>query len=148
MEKRQRLILKTEALISKRVLPAVPMDEFFEGNTYDRSMGRGMQTSRDLPISEYHEVFRSIRDRDDVQEIFVEINELPDDKFPEDWKKWPQAHVVYIVTSAPVAEIERWVEPLEPRYFDEGWCVRPEISTPVADSELLPGMRPVRIELL
>ena len=124
MERRQRLIEKTAALNYGSKLPAVPMDEFFVGNTYDRSMGRGMQTSRDIPISEYHEVFRSIRDRADVQEIFVVINELPDDRFPEDRMVWPQAHIVNIITSAPVAEIEKRIEQLEPRWVGEGWCYR------------------------
>jgi hypothetical protein len=149
MERRQRLIDKTMTLIKESVLPAVPMGEFFEGNTYDRSMGRGIQTSRDIPIREYHEVFRSIRDRPDVQEVFVVINELPADEFPEDRMRWPQAHIVNIITSAPVAEIEKWIEQLEPRGVGEGWCY-PGIGLkpPLSESALLPGMRPVCIELL
>jgi hypothetical protein len=148
MERRQCLITETLALIEESALPAVPMDEYFEGNTYDGSMGRGMQTSRDIPISEYHEVFRSIRDRADVQEIFVLINDLPDDRIPEERKRWPQAHIVHIVTSAPVAEIERWIEQQEPRWLDEGWCAPPGLKPPLSESELLPGMRPVCVELL
>jgi hypothetical protein len=147
MERRQRVIDKTMALIAESALPAVTMDEFFEGNTYDRSMGRGIQTSRDIPIGEYHEVFRSIRDRPDVQEVFVVINELPEDTFPEDRKRWPQAHVVNIITSAPVAAIEKWIEQLEPRWVGEGWCY-PGSKPPLSQSELLPGMRPVCVELL
>jgi hypothetical protein len=149
MERRQRLIDKTIAFIADSALPAVPMDEFFEGNTYDRSMGRGMQTSRDIPISEYHEVFRSIRDRPDVQEVFVVINELPDDKFPEEWKRWPHAFVVNIITSAPVADIEKWIEQLEPRSVDECWAYPYSgLKPPLSESELVPGMRPVCAELL
>jgi hypothetical protein len=137
------------ALIEDSALPAVPMDEFFEGNTDDPSMGRGMQTSRDIPISEYHEVFRSIRERPDVQEVFVVINELPDDKFPEDREMWPQAHIVNIITSAPVAEVEKWLERLEPRWVDECWCYPSSgLKPPLSETELQPGMRPVCVELL
>ena len=149
MQRRQRLIDKTMTLIDASVLPAVTMNEFFAGNTYDRSMGRGIQTSRDIPISEYHEVFRSIRDRPDVQEVFVVINELPGDEFPEELKRWPHAFVVNIITSAPVAEVEKWIEPLEPRGVDECWAYPTSgVKPPLSESELLPGMRPVCVELL
>lgn len=149
MERRQRLIDKTMALIEDSTLPAVPMDEFFVGNTDDPSMGRGMQTSREIPITEYHEVFRSIRDRLDVQEVFVVINELPDDKFPEDREMWPQSHIVNIITSAPVAEVEKWIERLEPRGVGECWCYPGSgLKPPLSESGLLPGMRPVCVELL
>jgi hypothetical protein len=148
-ERRRRLIDRTIALWEDSALPAVPMDEFFEGNTNDRSMGRGIQTSRGIPISEYHEVFRWIRDRPDVQEVFVLINELPDDEFPEDRKRWPQAHIVNIITSAPVAEVEKWFEQLEPRWVDECWGYPDSgLKPPLSESELLPGMRPVCVELL
>jgi hypothetical protein len=137
------------ALNADSALPAVPMDEFFEGNTDDRSMGRGMQTSRDIPISEYHEVFRSIRDRPDVQEVFVVINELWDDRFPEFRRWWRQAHIVNIITSAPVAEVEKLLEQLEPRWADECWCYPSSgLKPPLSETELLPGMRPIRVELL
>jgi hypothetical protein len=149
MERRQRLIDKTMALIEDSALPAVSMDEFFEGNTYDPSMGRGIQTARDIPISEYHQVFRSIRDRPDVHEVFIVINQLPDDEFPEDRNRWPQAHIVNIITSAPVAEVEKWIDQLEPRGAGECWCYPDSgLKPPLSESELLPGMRPVCVELL
>jgi hypothetical protein len=149
MKRRQRLIDKATALNADSALPAVPMDDFFEGNTDDRSMGRGMQTSRDIPISEYYEVFRSIRDRPDVQEVFVVINELWDDRFPEQRKWWPQAHIVNIITSAPVAEIEKSLEQLEPRWVDECWCYPSSgLRPPLSEIELLPAMRPICVELL
>lgn len=147
MERRRRLIEKAMALGEESILPIVPMEDFFDGNTDDRSMGRGMQTSRDIPIREYHEVFRSIRDRPDVQEVLVVINDLPDDRFAEDRETWPQTHVVNILTSAPVAEVEKWIEQLEPRWVGEGWCY-PDSKRPLSESDLLPGMRPVCVELL
>jgi hypothetical protein len=149
VERRRRLIDKATALNADSALPAVPMDEFFEGNTDDQSMGRGMQTSRDIPITDYHKVFRSIRDRSDVQEVFVVINELWHDRFPEFRKKWPQAHIVNIITSAPVTEIEKLLQQLEPRWVDESWCYPGSgLKPPMSETELLPGMRPVCVELL
>ncbi len=147
IKSRQRLIDKTEALIKESYLPAIQMVEFFEGNSDDRSMGRGIQNSRDIPISEYSEVFRSIRDRVDVQEIFIIINDLPDDTLPEERKRWPKAHIANIITSAAVTEIEKWIEQLEPRWIGEGWCY-PGSKPPLSPSGLLPNIRPVCVELL
>ncbi len=150
MQKRRRFIEKIEGLVQELTLPIVPMDDFFDGNTDDRSMGRGMQTSRDIPIREYHEVFRSIRDQPDVQEILVLINEVPDDRFAADRETWPQAHVVVVLTSVPAAEVAKWIEQLEPRWAGEGWCY-PDLAgwkQPLSEFDLLPGMRPVCVELL
>jgi hypothetical protein len=66
---RKRLIGRVMTLIESDTLAAVPMDELFAGNADDGSFGRHIQTSRDIPITEYAEVFRSVRARPNAHEV-------------------------------------------------------------------------------
>jgi hypothetical protein len=144
---RQRLIDRVLRMYDSNVLPAVPMEEFFTGNTDDWSVGRHMQTSREIPIAEYAAVFRTVRARPDVHEVYIWVNELPDDSDPDERETWPQAHVAFVITSAAATEVESWFHQVEPRYADAEWNVRREVALPWADS-LPNGMRPVMVELL
>jgi hypothetical protein len=143
---RQRLIDRAWSLIERGSLVAVPMEEFFAGNTDDWSFGRHMQTSRAIPIAEYAAGFRAIRARPDVQEVYVELNEVPDDSDPQEQEMWPSAFVVFVITSAAAAEVEDWLRPLEPRYADADWQLAPGVAVPWPD--LPPGMRAVLVEML
>jgi hypothetical protein len=144
---RKRLIDTALMLIESDTLPAVPMDEFFSGNTDDSSFGRHMQTSRDIPIAEYAEVFRSIQARPDVQGVYVKVHEVPDDADSSEREMWPSAFVVFILTSAPEATVENWLRQIEPRYANGTWQPLPDLKVPWREP-LAPGIRPVLVEML
>ena len=147
-EARKRLIDKALAIFDTNTLAAVPMVEFFMGNTDDWSFGRHIQTSRDIPITEYAEVFRSVRARLDVHEIYVKLHEIPDDSDPQEREMWPSGFVVFVITSASETEVECWLRQLEPRYIDAGWQASPGVVLPWRPEEFPQGMRPVLVEML
>jgi hypothetical protein len=86
--------------------PVVSLEEFFEGNTSVASMGCNL--SPHPGIATFYAVLRSIRDRDDVQDVLVGIAEDMGDT------EWPFSDSVYVLTRAQPDEVERWAAQLEP----------------------------------
>ena len=119
-----------------------------EGNTDEQSIGVNLPADQHIGLSGFRRVLTDIRERPDVQGVFLELLEVPDPDDEEDAEIWPSACVAFVVTSAPVAEVAEWVAPLHPRDVREGWCVSPDISPPIPDTEMRPGMRPLRVWLL
>jgi hypothetical protein len=147
---RRRLIDNALELIQSGSLVAVPAEDYFDGNTDDRSFGRGMQTSRDIAVAEYAEAFRAIAARPDVHSVWIAIHDVLDDSRPEDREMWPKAHQAFVITSAPAAQVESWLEPQEPRYADAEWGpLLPSAGVRrMPWAELPPGMRAVLVEML
>jgi hypothetical protein len=115
-------------------LPLVSLEEFFEGNDARYSMGANLSDDEHPGIQGFYRLLRSIRDRPDVQDVFVELRHY------DGADEWPYSDTVFIVTSALRDAIERWVEELHPTEIFEGWGAKPEIKTPLRESQLRPGM--------
>jgi hypothetical protein len=146
---RRRLVSKALEIIDKgNTLLAVTLEEFFEGNTDQDSIGVNLSTDRHIGLDGYRRVLSDIRDHPDVQGVFLELTEIPDPDDDQDDGIWPTACVAFVVTSAPLAEVRGWVAPLHPREVTEGWSVRRGVRVPLPDDELRPGMRAVRVWLL
>ena len=115
--------------------PLVSLEEFFEGNDDYGSIGYNFYPDQPAP-SEFFAVFKQIRSRSGVADVRVEVcqHENPDD--------WPSTDTVWIITSAPAAEVATWLGKrfLADEIFD-GWTdhVRRE-AYPVP-----PGMKPIGI---
>lgn len=149
VEARRRLVEKALAIIEDgNTLLAVSLDEFFEGNSDEASIGVNLVPEQHVGLSGYRRALESIRRRPDVQDVFLELTEIPDLNEPADDVIWPTACVAFIVTTAALPEVKEWVDPLYPRSVEEGWCVQPGVKVPLPDAGLLPGMRPVRVWLL
>jgi hypothetical protein len=148
-ELRRRIIEAAIGILDEgdRLL-AVPLDVFFEGNTDEQSMGVNVPAAKHPGLAGFRRLLEEIRDRGDVQEIFIELTEIPllDDE--EEKEMWPIASVAFVITSAPLAEVRSWVKPLHPRDVSEGWNVQAGVKTPLTERQLQTGMRPVRIWLL
>ncbi len=129
-------------------LLTVSLDEFFDGNTDEASIGVNLSEDDHPGLEAFRNTLTSIRDRLDVRDVFLELTEIPDPDDRQDDGIWPTACVAFVVTSAPLDQVEEWVAPLHPRDVSEGWCVQPGIKTPLSDADLLPGMRPIRFWLL
>ena len=83
----------------------VDLDLFFDGNNDDASIGPNLL---DNPgPAAFHAILRSIRDRSDVYGVWVAITEV----MPEG--EWPFTDRVYVVTSAPPDDVDRWVQELQ-----------------------------------
>lgn len=53
-----------------------------------------------------------------------------------------------VITHASLEDVRQWVAPLHPRDISLGWCVKAGIKVPVAEADLQPGWRIVRVRLL
>jgi hypothetical protein len=146
---RRRLIEKTLAMLEEgSALPAVSLEDFFEGNTDEASIGVNLSKENHIGLAGFRRTLSDIRERPDVQGVFVEVTEIPEPDEKADADIWPTACVAFVVTSAPRSDVTEWVASLHPRDISEGWCVQPGVKTPIADADLSPGMRPVRVWLL
>ena len=147
--KRRRLLEKAIAILDERDrLLAVPMSEFFEGNTDEQSIGVNLPRGKHPGLAVFRSILDGIRRRPDVQEVFIELTEVPYPDDEEDADMWPVASVAFLITSAPLQEVREWVKPLHPRDIHEGWNVRDGVKTPLSADEMKPSMRPVRVWLL
>jgi hypothetical protein len=146
---RRKLVDKAiEILDEGHTLLAVGLVEFFEGNTDEASIGVNLPREKHIGLEGFRRVLSDIRGRPDVQDVFIELTEIPDPDEAEDDGIWPTACVAFIVTSAALEEVEQWVAALHPRELREGWLVQPGVKTPLAPEDLRPGMRPVHVWLL
>jgi hypothetical protein len=146
---RRSLIQRAAAMLDEgTTLPAVSLDDFFNGNTDEQSIGVNLSADQYIGLDGFRRVLYGIRERPDVQDVCLEVTEVPDPDDEEDADIWPTASVAFVVTSAPLPAVNEWAEPLHPRDVSEGWCVRQGIKVPIPEARIQPGMRPVRIWLL
>ena len=146
---RRQLIQKAVDILDEGyTLPAVTLEDFFDGNTDERSIGVNLPPDRHIGLAGFRRVLGGIRDQPNVQAVFLELTEIPDPKEELDAAIWPVACVAFVVTSASLPQVREWAAPLHPRDVSEGWCVQPSIRVPIPAARLQPGMRPVRVWLL
>jgi hypothetical protein len=111
--------------------PIVSLEEFFTGNEDLGSIGCNL--TRHPGMQAFYRELRAIRERSNVQDVFVAIHELDQDTV------WPYSECIYILTSAPTEEVAMWMEKLQPSEVSEGWLYKqPPNAPPLKD-----GMRVV-----
>jgi hypothetical protein len=98
--------------------PIVSLELFFEGNDDLGSIGPNLI---DHPgVAFIYATLRAVRDRPDVYGVWVGIDEVVADD------EWPFTDHVYVVTSAPPSEVDRWVRDLQSdEPGDTGWLGGP-----------------------
>ena len=79
----------------------------------------------------FYQVLRAVRERPDVQDVLVEIDDLD----RADSTGWPFSEVVYILTEGSIQDVEGWAAVLFPDKISEGWFG----DKPSAAPDLLPG---------
>jgi hypothetical protein len=93
LEKRNRLIAKIMAqydmVSDPLVLPVVPLDDFFDGNWDEWSFAPNRVGYGLPPLTECYQILAEIRDRPDVQDVLIAIEESPYADEPEDFDIWP-----------------------------------------------------------
>ena len=95
--------------------PVVSLEDFFEGN---QDMGSiGCNLIKHPGTQRFFEILRLIRERPDVQDVLIEINELDE----SDVSSWPFSERVYLYTTARREEVSNWLAPLEPDEIEEGF---------------------------
>jgi hypothetical protein len=93
--------------------PVVDLELFFDGNDDLGSIGCNLA---DHPgPAHFYTVFRSIRDRADVHGVWVGISEVMSPA------EWPFTDHVYIVSTAPAADVATWAATLQPDEPGDDW---------------------------
>jgi hypothetical protein len=123
MQMRARLIAKVKSIGSPPVTPddpaicpVVSLDEFFQGNHDESSIGCNLVDPH-LGVGAFYEVLKAVRDRHNVSDVVVEITDLNEDSKDA----WPFSDRVYIITSASQGEVDSWMRKLSPDEVAEGF---------------------------
>ena len=96
-------------LATPRPLPVVSLEDFFEGNDDEGSIGVNLSPHPGLP--KFFQVLARIRDRRDVQDVLVEIWEVDE----SDADAWPFSERVYVLTRESDGEkVLEWFAELSP----------------------------------
>lgn len=111
-------------------LPIVSLELFFEGNDDEGSIGCNLLEHPGVEM--FYQKLKSIRDKDNVQDVFVEIYEVDDND-----EYWPFSERVYILTNVSEVEVPEWTSELEPSDIGEGW----NFGTPLAAPKLILGYK-------
>ena len=108
----------------------IGIEDFFEGNNDIGSIGCNLYNHPG--INYFYSVLKNIKKDESVQDIFVEIHEVPEAK-----EDWPFSERIYILSRIPKEIIENWVSPLKPDDISEGWFS----TTPKEAPVLSPGYK-------
>lgn len=103
--------------VNSEHLPVVTLDDLFEGNPVEQSIGVNQWGHGRPSLSEMFMAFQKVRARDDVQTVLVGISEFS----VLDPDEWPYAELVYIITSANPDEFEELAEHMQAEMAGDGW---------------------------
>ncbi len=125
--------------------PLVTLEEFFPGNTIDKSIAANLTPHPGL--KRFRDVLKRIRAKDTVQDVLILITDRPmtpetdDADFEDD--DWPYSDAVFVLTSSSPAEVEKWAVKLQP---DSVTVAQWDNNQPPKDApELQPGMQLIRL---
>lgn len=106
---------------SEEFAPVVSLEQFFDGNDDLGSIGCNLV---DHPgPKEFYRILRSLRDRDDVLEVLVEIHEVEED----DSTMWPFSERVFVVTHCKKATLAELLSSLQASEIETGIPVPPPL---------------------
>lgn len=122
------------------VLPVVRLEDFFESNWDEYSLAPNMAKSGRPALQDCYRILREIRDRPEVQDVFVAIHETPYADEPLDFEIWPDSDTVYVLSSASREQVAIWAAPLKPDNIGDNWSCSTG-KKPKAAPDLLPGIK-------
>ena len=103
----ERLRARIEELGGQEAYPVVPLELFFAGNEDAASIGPNLDPHPG--VDAFHRVLREIRERDDVSDVVLQVNEVL-----EGGDEWPYVDAAYVITSASADDVHRWAAELHP----------------------------------
>lgn len=140
MDYRKNLLkkLKSFDFDGADALPLVSLEDFFVGNEDKGSIGCNLDEHPGIEF--FFETLQNIRNRKDVQDVLVEINEIDGLEEPDDM--WAFSDRVYIITSESREEVAEWVETLMPDEIEEGWAYdkTPALAPQVSEGNKVYGV--------
>lgn len=101
----------------------MPLDLFFQGNVDPGSIGSNLGDDQ-LAIQTFYQTLVSLRDRPEVQDIWVRIIDASDPA------SWPNSDTVYVLSSLPQSDIEASLAELMFDEVNSGWMYGKPPSAP------------------
>jgi hypothetical protein len=141
-EKLERLNGRIEQLGGQDAYPVVSLDLFFDGNNDPGSIAPNLDPHPG--VETFERVLREIRDREDVSDVVVQIDEV----IPGEW---PYVNAVYVVTTARPEAVYEWAAELRPDEYVgeddeiEPWHMRPGGGKPPGAPSVPQGHRVVTL---
>jgi len=117
MDKRRSLISKIRKLEKDSpddFAPVVSLEEFFEGNSDEGSIGCNLLPHPGTDF--FFDLLLAIREHPKVQTVLIEIYQID-----ELFETWPFSERVYIYTKLPEEEITRMMRPLQYDELESGF---------------------------
>ena len=114
--------------------PVVSLEDFFEGNHDEGSIGCNV-----IPfpgLEQFCAVLKSIRSKENVQDVLVAIYSLEGDE------SWPFSESIWILAEASDGEVLDWMRPLKPTEIWKGWgeAGKPAAAPDPADGIVVYGL--------
>jgi len=146
LAKRNALVAKVQAQLEQgHANGLVGLDEFFDGNFDTFSLATNFAEDGRPSLKRCHQIFADLAARDDVRTILFEITETPEADEPDDDDIWLICNDVLVITSAPLADVQRVVAKLAANVVGEPGD---EVTTRIAAQAgltLTPGERIVSL---
>ena len=101
--------------------PLLSLEEFFDGNDSYSSIGYNF-SPQPSPY-EFFECFKAIRQRANVHDVLVQVNDM---ESPD----WPSTDTLWVITSASNNEVNSWLgETFEADDLLDGWEHGPSLQS-------------------
>jgi hypothetical protein len=114
MRKKLKEKIYAQGYPNTKIAPIVSVEDFFQGNEDEGSIGCNLLEHPG--VQTFYEVLLGIRNKENVQDVLVEIMEIEDDE-----EYWAFSERVYILADAEVTDVDNWVNALVPSEIDEGY---------------------------
>lgn len=138
MDARRRLLDQLLALdeTDPEHVPVVGLDDYFEGNIDEECIAPNAWGFGRPPLAALHARLREIAAQPTVQGVYVGLHHSWGEALDDD-ALWPAAENVHLLTSAPEAEIRRWIDGLATDGLGQGWPYGEHAAAPTP----APGMQ-------
>lgn len=104
--------MATGSFVPGERVPMLTLEEFFEGNEDDGSIGCNLEPS--VQPSDFYEWLKAVRERSVVDNIYIQVVDCEPGR-------WPFSDKIWIVTSASIETIRDWIpEELRPDEIEAG----------------------------
>ena len=97
---------------------ALTLEEFFEGNNYEESIGVNLDP-QPTP-KEFYDTFLKLLTSDNVDKIYVRVTDI------EDCEDWVYSDTIYVIGTLTKKELKFAIKNLHPDDITEGWEDIPE----------------------
>jgi len=113
LRKRNRLIARIVAAANPE-FPLVGLAEYFDGNCDEWSLAPNAVGYGRPALAQCYDILKGIREHDGVQDVLLEIQEVPDIEDPGENNTWLSSDKVLILASCSLKDLKKWTAKLNP----------------------------------